>query len=239
MNWLQVIGEITLFLILFGKTLCTSSQQQRDLINDLPDFEHYFENVRLFYNKSFDHLTTLLSSPQLPERYWRGFIQQPSDMVDNDSVLKFSWSNCGSTKDPVIFKSLKVSDPIHFPGYTTLGFDIKTLVNITSIQMNLKIQKKVFFLWITVPCRHNVGSCFYPDVCSLMPSPCPKPIIERKLPCHCPVPKGVYLLPPTSFYVPPISIPSWLTRGDYKITADAQQHGSRLFCLELRISCGK
>jgi ganglioside GM2 activator len=55
----------------------------------------------------------------------------------------------------------------------------------------VRVQKKIGFIWIDIPCIDNIGSCDYEDLCALIPfkpvgEPCPEPFLSLKLPCACP-----------------------------------------------------
>lgn len=65
------------------------------------------------------------------------------------------------------------------------------MINLGCVKVIVRVQKKVGFLWIEVPCVDNVGSCDYEDLCAELPFPpgvpCPEPFLALGLPCNCPV----------------------------------------------------
>ena len=60
-------------------------------------------------------------------------------------------------------------------------------------QASVKVERKVGWFWIKIPCLDSLGSCHYKDVCELSPfvspTPCPDPFPRFGLPCRCPVNK--------------------------------------------------
>ncbi|XP_013775209.1 ganglioside GM2 activator-like [Limulus polyphemus] len=187
----RITNFLLISFLIFHRNFVLSEKYESPYVNIFSlGFEQYLKNFHLFYNKTLTEMTRILSTPQIPERYWDGLVHPPDGMLNKDKILGFSWANCGSPDDPVQVKSLSISpDPIRVPGVLTVGFDILTLLNITSPQVDLVLQKKVLFFWIKVPCLNGFGSCSYPDACTLIPKPCPEEIKKRKLPCDCPVTK--------------------------------------------------
>jgi hypothetical protein len=57
-------------------------------------------------------------------------------------------------------------------------------------QLDLQMEFKVGVFWVKVPCRDNVGSCLYTDVCNMLPvdKPCPNAFNSSHVPCRCPIP---------------------------------------------------
>lgn len=127
--------------------------------------------------------------------------------------LRFSFSNCGPSSDPMKINSLIFEpDPLPIPGNLTLsvdGFLEKDLnspltviffsekcffLNFTFLKMTLKIIKIVGPFKVEIPCIDNVGSCTYSDVCTMLPEPdnCPAFFREHQIPCTCPFPSGEY-----------------------------------------------
>jgi ganglioside GM2 activator len=67
---------------------------------------------------------------------------------------------------------------------------LKSLINLSE-KAAVRVQKKIGFIWIDIPCIDNIGSCDYEDLCALIPfkpvgEPCPEPFLSLKLPCACP-----------------------------------------------------
>jgi len=164
---------------------------------------------------------------------------------DNEEtpLLAFSWSNCGSAQSPLLIKSVTVGpDPVRIPGNATIGFEFLATKNYSSpLPFSIRIQKKVAFLWIDIPCDDGVGSCDYPDFCQKwpLPSPCPEEYKKAGVPCQCPIGAGHYILPPAPIL--PIGggtpLPKWLENGSYKLKAWVNDpSGAQQFCLLLNLS---
>lgn len=70
-----------------------------------------------------------------------------------------------------------------------------------SFQVVLVVEKALGDLWIQLPCIDQLGSCTYPDVCTILDNlippgtTCPEPLLTYGIPCHCPF-KAVRLEPP-------------------------------------------
>ncbi len=101
--------------------------------------------------------------------------------------------------------------------------------------MDLEYHKKVWGVWVYIPCISGVGSCPISDLCSVLPQTSDCPLHQwyhcvlglfihvhirvrltkstiRGIPCDCPLPEGGYVLPPPGFSIhlgdPKVS---WLT----------------------------
>ncbi|XP_060069686.1 ganglioside GM2 activator-like [Ylistrum balloti] len=119
--------------------------------------------------------------------------------------------------------------PVVVPGPVDIVGNLDVLKNITGpLKMTLSIKRKVIGLWVPIPCISNVGSCTYPDVCSLLSSTfvkngavdCPVQLAAEGLPCTCPIQAGHYTLHHGHFQIPELSgVWSWLASGDYQIRA--------------------
>jgi len=56
--------------------------------------------------------------------------------------------------------------------------------------LELTVQVKVGFIWINIPCRDNLGSCTYNNICAkLAKIDCPDLLKKYGIPCHCPFAK--------------------------------------------------
>lgn len=104
----------------------------------------------------------------------------------------------------------------------------------------MRIQKKVSFFWVDIPCENNQGSCDYPDFCTRwpLPNPCPDAYAAHGIPCTCPWAKGDYFLPPSVVGTITKLGPSWLESGDFKLKAWVSDNESdrTLACLQLELS---
>lgn len=146
-------------------------------------------------------------------------------------LLSFEWSDCGGSNDVAHLKSLTVSpDPLRLPGNITVGFTWEAKDDVIgNISMDIKLEKKISFLWITVPCDKIPGGCHYDNICDLLgKETCP---IGYKN-CHCPFKKGTYTLTPTAISVKQGGIPG----GDYKFTAWLKQGSKEVGCIYLQLS---
>uniref|UniRef100_UPI00398F8AAF ganglioside GM2 activator-like n=1 Tax=Pristiophorus japonicus TaxID=55135 RepID=UPI00398F8AAF len=159
-------------------------------------------------------------------------------------VGTFSWDNCGGGKDPGVIKNLSIQpDPVIIPGTLQARAVATTSVNLVApLEVDLTLKKEVAGNWLKIPCVDQIGSCKYDDVCQLLNlaippgQECPEPLFTYGIPCHCPFKAGDYSLPETSFYIPPMELPYWLTNGNYKANA-IMMHGSReLACVDLSFS---
>lgn len=157
-------------------------------------------------------------------------------------VSDFSWCNCEGTY-PGEIRSLSLKpDPVTIPGDVQLSVAVSTTVPLTSpTKLALKLQKEVLGLWIDVPCVDNIGSCSY-DVCecldNLIPpgEPCPEPLASLGIPCHCPFTAGDYSLPESTFYIPDVTLPSWVTNGDYRVTGTLSSNNQEVGCAKIAFS---
>lgn len=190
--------------------------------------------------KSAQDMMRLLSVPQKSKAFPQNVFK--FNVGERLFVGSYSWSNCNISA-PVKVNSLTISpDPISLKGDITVGFNANIGVNVAApLKAKLKVEKSVFGIKVEVPCVDNIGSCDYDDVCSMLPptpsSGCPPPLPTYKIPCACPVPKGVYNLPASKFAIPDIPLPGWLASGDYFATVQAyDQAGVNLACYKLEIS---
>ncbi|XP_029439303.1 ganglioside GM2 activator-like [Rhinatrema bivittatum] len=158
-------------------------------------------------------------------------------------VRAFSWSNCGGTF-PGEIRSLTLGpDPITIPGELNVAVEAATTVPlIAPVKLAIKLQKRVLGLWVDIPCVDNIGTCTYDDVCGILDSlfppeePCPEPLARSGMPCHCPFQAGVYTLPQSTIQVPNVSLPSWLTNGNYRLTGTMSSEGKEVGCVNINFS---
>eukprot|EP00794_Sanderia_malayensis_P012659 gene12659-13959_t len=156
--------------------------------------------------------------------------------------LGFSWSNCGSGSDPIVVHSLAVSpDPIEIPGSLNFSADVTLMQDIVApSSVALKVYKKLFGVFVEVPCLDNFGSCTYTNPCALLSKvKCP-PVLEKYgINCRCPLKKAEYKVPATVLSIPTLPIPSFIENGDYKIQATLMKGSTRLGCYEIKASLKK
>eukprot|EP00055_Hartaetosiga_balthica_P002674 m.4832 g.4832 ORF g.4832 m.4832 type:complete len:204 (-) comp2297_c0_seq1:449-1060(-) len=157
----------------------------------------------------------------------------------------FSYTNCGKS-DAAQITSLSISpDPIELPGNITFSMAAMLGAQVAApIKLELTLEKKVG-VWVKIPCVDDIGSCTYPDVCTLLEKiplqngKCPAPLPSLGIPCRCPLSTFKVNVPPTTVEAPklPPSVPSWLSNGDYKATFKAYTNaGTELLCSEIEIS---
>eukprot|EP00049_Salpingoeca_infusionum_P022712 m.8301 g.8301 ORF g.8301 m.8301 type:complete len:206 (+) comp5342_c0_seq1:56-673(+) len=163
------------------------------------------------------------------------------------NLKSFSFTDCAAASAPLHIASLSISpDPVQIPGNVTLALSGGVLsVSLDSpIAVSLTLEKKIGG-WIKIPCVDDIGSCDYPDVCTLLEKiplkngKCPDPLPSMGIPCRCPLSPFKFDVPATDISIPtlPPSVPSWLTNGDYKIQAEGKTSGGgQAFCFELEVS---
>ncbi|XP_065288832.2 ganglioside GM2 activator-like isoform X3 [Dermacentor albipictus] len=180
---------------------------------------------------TWERYLLLLSTPQVPERY----IPDLPQAKWGDSVRKYSVRNCGSRYDPVQYEELRLRpDPLSFPGSVFVTSAIKVSRNVTApIKVEISMKKKVY-LWVTVPCVNDFGSCDYDDICNVQD--CPLFYDFLGLPCGCPIKEGDYSVRNKEFEVPALLLPDWITSGDYQVTVRARSRGEALFCVHFTLS---
>jgi len=149
----------------------------------------------------------------------------------------FSYSNCATGSDLNI-KTLNIApDPIVIPGNVTIELDAAIATEITAItSADLVVKKKIFGVFIEVPCVDNVGSCTYTDVCALLAKiECPKEIIDHGFRCQCPFAAKEFNIPAgTTVALPSIPIPSSLENGDYDIKVTLKNGDTVLACYDFK-----
>ncbi|KAM9470075.1 ganglioside GM2 activator-like [Clarias gariepinus] len=159
-------------------------------------------------------------------------------------VSGFSWENCGKGEDPAVMKGLDLSpDPINIPGDLTASAAGRTSVPlVSSLSVNVTLEKEVAGFWVKVPCVDDLGSCHYQDICSILDQlippgqNCPEPLYTYGLPCHCPFKAGDYTLPQSVFALPKVELPFWLTNGQYRVQGVLGNSGKELGCLKVTLT---
>lgn len=191
--------------------------------------EHSF--VRSLHEFSLKKYERILPSIHLEEK---GYYQPV-----NLTLVGFSWNNCGQPSDPVEVNTLEVSpDPITIPGTETVTLDavIKTTVE-TATSLALTIKKKIFGVYIEVPCVDNVGSCTYENPCDMLKNiTCPPEFIKLGFTCQCPFAAKDYKLDNVDVKIPAIKLPSFVENGDYEISAKLMNGDSEILCYNVQAS---
>ncbi|XP_067670209.1 ganglioside GM2 activator-like [Haliotis asinina] len=175
-------------------------------------FKSYDENA-----KDANDIMEILMRRRTPERYQPESYFRKYGISLSSKLASFSYKDCGhpSTETARLLELEISPDPIELPGEIQVAFKAVNLQQADSpIKTDVTLWKKVLGMWIEAPCRHNVGSCSYTDVCALLERiPCPQAFRRNNIPCKCPFPAGNYTLPTTTFEVDLSTVPS----GDYCI----------------------
>eukprot|EP00111_Clytia_hemisphaerica_P004853 TCONS_00013955-protein len=159
--------------------------------------------------------------------------------IQRNNNLGFSYSNCAEGSDLNI-KSLSISpDPITIPGNVTIGLDAAISTEITDItSAALVLKRKIFGVFVEIPCVDNLGSCTYNDVCSLLAKiECPQQLIDMGFKCHCPFPAKEFNVPAgTVIALPKLPLPSFAENGDYEAKVTLSNGSTVLACYDFKVS---
>ncbi|XP_072001658.1 ganglioside GM2 activator-like [Engystomops pustulosus] len=160
------------------------------------------------------------------------------------AVNGFSWANCDAETLPGKIQTLTLlPDPLVIPGEITASAILNTSVPLVSpVRIVITAEKEFMGEWLKIPCLDNLGSCTYGDFCDVLDElippglPCPEPLHTYGLPCHCPFKEGGYYLPVTMFEVPSLSLPSWFTKGNYRMKIVVSHQDQEIGCAKLTFS---
>merc|ERR1712008_468175 len=104
------------------------------------------------------------------------------------------------------------------------------------VDVDVTIKKKLGFLWVTVPCVMEAGSCTYEDICAQMDDNIDSDICDILtnfgIPCGCPFEASTFK---NSVDVPAFEIPgvaAALVSGTYHIKAEIKQGRKMIGCIE-------
>jgi len=162
----------------------------------------------------------------------------PSEQYRPRKLSHFSWKTCGGASDLFQITNLTVSpDPIKLgnPVKVTASGRITTDLG-SPIEVDVTVQKKVF-VWVTLPCVDDIGSCTYSDMCTrLPPPPCPPPMVAAKLPCSCPFPAGTYTVTDLEVDIDTSKYPAWLSEGDFKAHIELKKAGQSIACYDVELN---
>lgn len=156
---------------------------------------------------------------------------------ENGSV-RFQWKDCGKKSYPVHVNNIILSpEKLKFPGNITFGFNGKLDMTVTApLKLSLTVKQKWGFLWIKAPCKDQVGSCTYDNVCEILSKiDCPAILTKYGIPCHCPFAKGTYNLPPTTLYVNK-PLPKIVDNSKVSVKAVLKQGSTTVACTQLQVS---
>ncbi|KAF4526537.1 hypothetical protein B566_EDAN005905 [Ephemera danica] len=158
------------------------------------------------------------------------------------------WRSCGNRKDPVQLQRLDVRpNPVRVPG--PLSIDLALLVREpipAPLKVQLRVSKEVELplglgsTWFELPCPN--GACAVLDACAsaLLPRegaqcPAPQNSTEPWRPCECPIPKGLYVMPPLQFNLTRPArnvLPEFLLNGGVQAQVRLSRHKRRVACLQ-------
>jgi hypothetical protein len=140
--------------------------------------------------------------------------------------INFTITNCGDPNtDYVVVKKAEVTTPmpIHEGDYITGSFEVSIVNDMKSISASVTIEKQMSETqWIKVPCLGKVGSCNYPDVCSLLseiPADKCKAVLGQD--CQCPI-KARDIKMDNVKVGPVPKIPSMFS-GNFRVTVNAME----------------
>lgn len=165
-------------------------------------------------------------------------VKSDKNFLDGEAELGFSWNNCGKKTDAIQVESLTVSpDPIIIPGNLNVSAHVNIAKDFTPTSVSLKVYKKLFGVFIEIPCVDNIGSCTYQNPCALLAKvKCPPVFKKYGITCTCPIKKSDYNVPSTVVAVPTIKLPSFIENGAYKIQATLMNGAEQLGCYEIQAS---
>ncbi|XP_068213888.1 ganglioside GM2 activator-like [Palaemon carinicauda] len=162
--------------------------------------------------------------------------------------VHFSWRNCGNKEDPMQLSNLQVlPDPVILDKNITIDLISSLGIDIDAdhpLSADITLERHIGFIWVEIPCVLEVGSCFYEDICKVIPftpdEPCPDPFPRFNVPCHCPIKHGAYNIRNGTFNLSAIlemiPLPQWLASGDYYGKVIASQKGKEMGCYEVYAS---
>ncbi|XP_035685463.1 ganglioside GM2 activator-like [Branchiostoma floridae] len=143
-----------------------------------------------------------------------------------------SFSDCGGSAIKVELGSIRLPDPIvlragrqeSIGGKASLKKDLPD-----RLKVKLKVEKKILWGYVTVPCVNELGSCTYDIACN-------NPIVTQ-LGIKCPVKAGDHCLNKV-ITIPNISIPSFLASGQYKMRMEVRSYysGEMLGCGQAQLA---
>jgi len=165
-------------------------------------------------------------------------------LVVNGAYLQFSYTNCGSSSDPIqVAPGISLTpSPIIFGQNVTATAKVtfaQPVSNATAGTLTFSVQKHIG-IWVDIPCSTIPGGCTYPNFCEVSKKPIdPKTCSLLKslgLPCGCPIPAGTYAVNNLNrgpVPKPPSSL-DFLIDGSFKVKFQLNDSsGNRLICGEI------
>ncbi|XP_063726399.1 ganglioside GM2 activator-like [Symsagittifera roscoffensis] len=169
-------------------------------------------------------------------------LNKASDKMYKVDSLMHSASDCGPSSELVHIDELSFSpDSISVPGNLTVNAKVTLDKDLQApISATVVMQKMFFGHWINIPCTSdNIGSCFYEDVCQLLPNadqpdntPCPKELSDLDLPCKCPLQKRIYEVKQLQIQIPKpdVNLP---LQGQYQVNAQLTLKEEVIGCVDI------
>lgn len=157
---------------------------------------------------------------------------------ENKGVLRMQWKDCGKKSYPVHVNDITLMPTkLKFPGNITFGFRGELSRTLAApLKLQLIVKAKVSFMWITVKCKNNVGSCTYDNVCEILSKfDCPAILTKYGIPCHCPFARGTYNLPPTTLYVNK-RLPKQAKNRRIRVKAILRQGSETVACTQVEVA---
>ncbi|KAL5009931.1 hypothetical protein ScPMuIL_012236 [Solemya velum] len=136
--------------------------------------------------------------------------------------------------------------PIQIPGPIGITPYVEIEIRspmISPITLEVRVTRKLMYVWVDIPCIARVGSCAY-DFCEMTERSfgedgCPRQLAASNFPCTCPIQPGNYTLYAQKFDVERVSrLWSWLAEGDYMLEVKLKNTSTReeLGCSKLKLS---
>jgi len=136
----------------------------------------------------------------------------------------FEYWNCLLTDNyTAVVNSFNVQpDPMVLPGPLNVSFDVLVRARVHGpLRAHVYLGKKIADgqPWEKLPCKNQIGSCIYPDLCKLLAGidKCPEPFLAAGIPCKCPFHKNTYRLSGGKFNM---TSPAFLPPGEYNLAAN-------------------
>uniref|UniRef100_A0A8C4T4V8 MD-2-related lipid-recognition domain-containing protein n=1 Tax=Erpetoichthys calabaricus TaxID=27687 RepID=A0A8C4T4V8_ERPCA len=103
-------------------------------------------------------------------------------------------------------------------------------------KIQVEVKKNVWGFWIEVPCVDHIGSCTYNNVCEWLNHNFSKKCPFGLTSCQCPVKQGEINIPETTFELPQLKLPDFLSDGTYKITIKSTSGDQHIACFTTTVT---
>lgn len=147
---------------------------------------------------------------------------------DMESSTRGRFSSCGGSAININIGSIQAPNPIRIREglKVRVGASGSIGTNLPNrVKLSVKIEKKILWGYVALPCVKKLGSCDY-DL------PCSHPLI-RKYGITCPPPSGKFSLY-RDITIPAIDVPGWLASGEYNVKVQIKDYynGNLLGCFQ-------